>query len=47
MRIQRVEARELTKTAGGMQMRITQTDASKEDRDGALAGGVAQDMEVR
>ena len=45
MKIQRVEAHELTKTVGGTQIRITQTYAWKGDRDGALAGGMVQGME--
>jgi len=45
VKIQRVEAHELTKTVGGTQIRITQTYAWKGDRDGALAGGMVQGME--
>jgi len=41
-----VETHELTEAEGGTQMRITQTYKSKEDRDGALAGGMDEGMEA-
>jgi len=41
-----VETHEFTETGGVTHMRITQTYRSKEDRDGALAGGVDEGMEA-
>lgn len=41
-----VETHELTETGGVTEMRITQTYKSKADRDGALAGGMNEDMEA-
>jgi uncharacterized protein YndB with AHSA1/START domain len=41
-----VEAHEFTETEGVTVMRITQTYASKEDRDGAIASGMDEGMEA-
>ncbi|HEY0253069.1 MAG TPA: SRPBCC domain-containing protein [Kofleriaceae bacterium] len=41
-----VELHEFTETSGATHMRITQTYPTKEDRDGALAGGMDQGMEA-
>ncbi len=41
-----VETHEFTETAGTTLVRITQTYESKQDRDGALAGGMDEGMEA-
>jgi len=41
-----VETHEFTEAGGATQMRITQTYKSREDRDGALAGGMDEGMEA-
>jgi len=41
-----VETHEFTEVSGATQMRITQTYQSKQDRDGALAGGMDEGMEA-